>query len=128
MNKLSILLCAVLSSLSLVACGGDGGSSGLPDSKVVGTLTVSEAEALCNELAGVFPERMVTCDGTAITIGIDPADCVGDQPPTTCTATVGDFRDCFEAFGNLSDAQICDDATPTPPACAPVLSAGCTGN
>ena len=126
MNKISIILSSIV-SLSLVACGGDDGDSGLSDSKVIGSLTASESMDLCLELVESFPQRTVDCGGgVTLTVGIDPADC-DDQPPATCNATVGNFRDCFEAFGNLSDAQVCDDATPPPASCAPVLTAECNG-
>lgn len=125
MNKISIILSSIL-SVGLVACGGDSGS-GLSDSKVVGTLTLSEAMDLCVELSESFPERTVDCGGgVTLTVGINPAECT-DQPPATCTATVGNFRDCFDAFGDLSDAELCSDTTLPPAACAPVLSAECSG-
>jgi len=123
MNKISMVLCGVL-SMALVACGG-GDDSGLSDSKVVGTLTLEEAMSLCQELAGVFPERTVDCGGgNTLTVGIDPAECT-DQPPMTCTATVGQFRDCFGDISDLTDAQWCDPNTQPPASCAPVLSAEC---
>ena len=126
MNKTSTLLIGIL-SLGLIACGGDDGS-GVPDSKVVGMLTADEATAVCTELAGIFPERTVDCgDGITITIGIDSAECGQEQPPATCTATVGDYRDCFAALSDFTDAQICSDTAP-PPACAPVFTAGCGGS
>lgn len=113
-----------LLSLALAACGG-GDDSGLDDSKVVGQLTASEAMSLCVELSGVFPQRTVDCGGgNTIDVGIDPAEC-NEAPPATCTATVGQFRDCFGDISDLTDAQWCDANTQPPASCAPVLSADC---
>lgn len=120
-----MVLCSVL-ALALAACGGDDdGGSGIPDSKVVGTLTASEAMSVCLELSASFPERTVDCGGgLTITVGIDSADC-NEAPPATCTATVGQFRTCFDALGDYTDAQWCDENTAPPASCAPVLSAEC---
>ena len=124
MNKLVLVVCT---SLGLLACGSDDDGSGLPDSKVIGTLSASEAMAFCNELEASFPQRTVDCGGGAmVTVGFE-ADCSMAMARTTCTATVGNFRDCFGDLDGLSDAQLCDDTTPAPASCAPVLSAGCTG-
>jgi hypothetical protein len=123
MNKKTWVVCIL--SLALAACGGGDDDSGVPDSKVVGQLTASEAMAVCVELAGIFPARTVDCGGgNTINVGIDPAEC-DEAPPATCTATVGQFRDCFGDIADLTDAQWCDANTQPPASCAPVLSAEC---
>jgi len=118
----------VLSSvalISLLSCGGDGGSSGLPDSKVVGTLTPAESDALCQEFVADFPARTIDCGGGfTVEIGTTAADCDGSTPPATCTATVGDFRECFDMLSGLSDAEFCMLEVP-PAACSAVLGPGC---
>jgi hypothetical protein len=99
----------------LMGCGGDGVS----DSKKLTDLSAAETKDVCNELADDYPERTVNCSGTMITVGYSAADCAmpGDAAPDTCTATVGDVRDCADAIFSLSDEQICtSDALPA--ACA----------
>lgn len=115
-------------SLALAACGGDGGgSSGLPDNKSAGSLTSAEAMALCQEIAADYPERTIDCgNGTTITIGTSASDCATATIPATCTATVGDFRDCFAAMDALTDAQVCM-SDGFPPECAPVFTQTCIG-
>ena len=126
-TKIAMVLCSMF-SLTMVACGGDdGGSSGVSDSKVIGTLSASEAMAVCIELTEIFPERTVDCGGgVTLTVGNSSSDC-GSQPPATCTATVGQLRDCFGDLSDLTDAQWCSDTTQPPASCAPVFAAECSG-
>lgn len=105
----------------LIGCGG----SGVSDSKKLADLSVSEAKDVCLELADDYPEKTVNCSGTSITIGYTAADCeTDDTTPSTCTATVGDIRDCADAIYSLSDAQFCMQET-LPAACAPLEAEGC---
>jgi len=98
----------------LVGCGGDGVS----DSKKLTDLSASESKDVCLELAEDYAPRTVDCDGTMITIGIEKADCNdAETAPATCTATVGDARDCYDAMFSMSDAEICMADAP-PAACA----------
>jgi hypothetical protein len=106
-------------ALSLAACGGD---SGVSSSKKLSELTTEEAKDACLELVADFPPRMVTCGDTTITVGTETADCDGEVAPSSCTATVGDARDCAEAFKNQTDAQLCMDG-PLPAACMKLV--GC---
>lgn len=112
MKKL-MLLAAVL-----VGCGG-----GVSDSKKLSDLTAAEAKEACEEMADDYPERTVTCESGGqtftLTLGIDKADCATDSEPApaTCTATVGDARDCYDAFYSLTDAEICSSDS-EPAACA----------
>lgn len=99
----------------LVGCGG-----GVSDSKKLAELSVSEAKDVCLELVDDYPEKTVNCNGTMTTVGFTKAECDDEGPaPATCTATVGDIRDCTDAFYSLSDAQICMLET-LPAACAPL--------
>ena len=113
MKKLMLL------AVVLVGCGGDDGVS---DSKRLSDLTQAEAQSVCEDLADDFPERSVNCMGTTITIGFNKSECAADSTeptPATCTATVGDARDCADAFYGLTDDQICTTET-LPAACAPL--------
>lgn len=122
MKNFSLLL---LSVVTVGACGGGGGSggdgSGIPSSTLLKDITVAQSTQLCHYAADVFPERSVTCDSQAETIGInDATDCTDSDPlevADTCTATVGDAESCFEALGNLSDAEWCM-LSAEPAACA----------
>jgi hypothetical protein len=100
-----------------MGCGGDGVS----DSKKLTDLSTQETKDVCEELAADFPERTVNCSGTMITIGYNKAECAGntEPAPATCTATVGDVRDCADALFSLSDDQICT-TDELPAACAPL--------
>jgi hypothetical protein len=105
----------------LVGCGGDGVS----DSKKLSDLTPTEAKDVCLELVDDYPERTIDCSGTMITIGFTAAECNDEQAaPATCTATVGDIRDCTDAIYSLTDAQFCMQET-LPAACAPLEGEGC---
>ena len=107
--------------LFLAACGGGGGVS---DSAVLGELSDEDAQSLCEEVAG---ERTVDCDGTEVTFGIDPAECVdAEPPPATCEATAGDLRDCYGAMDALSDEEICN-LTELPSECDFLSTAECGG-
>ncbi len=97
----------------MAACGG-----GVDDSKKLSDLSTEEAKDVCLDLAADFPERMVTCSGVTITIGLSEAECnTPDTAPATCTATVGDVRACNKAMYELSDAELCSSQS-LPAACA----------
>lgn len=107
--------------LALYGCGG-GGDSGVPDSAVASDLSAEEAQAVCEEIEF----REVDCGGgNTMTLGQE--DCsTAEPPPATCTATVGEFRDCFDALEALSDDEICMLEEP-PAACDAFFSAECSG-
>jgi hypothetical protein len=113
------LLCV---AVLLMACGGDdGGGGGGNDSQQLGSLTTEEATALCNDLAGDYPEKTVSCPDGDTTIGFEDGACDGDQTfDSSCTATVGEARDCYDALYNEPDADICSQTIPEE--CAPLLS------
>jgi hypothetical protein len=117
MKTISCLVSVLV--LSLAACGGD---SGVDSSKKLSELSSQESKDACLELVEDFPPRMVTCGGTMITVGTETADCDGEVAPSSCTATVGDARDCAEAFKNQTDEQLCMDG-PLPAACMKIV--GC---
>jgi hypothetical protein len=102
-----------VASLSLVACGGDGGT-GLDSNKALGTLTTAELTDLCEYVVDQYPSEPVDCDGTEV----EPPtvqECVDDPFPEDCTATVGQAEACAEALG----ADPC--AMSLPEACAPLF-------
>jgi len=105
----------------LVGCGG--GDDGPSSSKKLADLSNSEATDLCHSFASDYPPKTVDCgaDGTT-TFGFDDADCTGSDNTfdSTCTATVGDLRDCADDLYNESDADICNQVVP--PSCAAVSS------
>jgi hypothetical protein len=97
--------------------GGPGGSSGLPRSSTVGSLSSTDAATLCDWLnagQGGYG-RMVTCSGgTTRTTDADQATCVAGShaAQTACpTLTVGDTEDCVNAIGSdlcaISTASAC---------------------
>lgn len=123
--KRSILVAFILSAAA--ACGGGGGgSSGIPDSTVASDLSMEEVVSFCEEMAADYPAREVDCGGTEPEQnGIDPAECADAEPfADTCTATVGDFRDCFGAIYALSDEEFCN-LTEIPPECEPLIEGNC---
>lgn len=131
MKSLSLVL---LSVLAVGACGGDdggSGGSGLSSSILVKDLTPAQGTALCHSLAADWPQRTVTCSGQMQTIGVDDADCTSasgspiDDVPDTCTATVGDAEACFQALGNVSDADFCAGNFTLPASCMKINSTEC---
>lgn len=103
-------------TLSILALAGAVGCGGPSDSDKLSELSLSEAKDLCHEMVDLNPERSVTCNGQTFTVGLNDADCdddtEADLPPDSCTATVGDARDCNEAQGDLTEAQICSGTLP----------------
>lgn len=99
-----------------IGCGG-GGGGGVDSSAVVGTLSTSDAMALCNEFAADYPTKSATCDGETFSVGVSGSDCSGSDftaPPAACTATVGEFEDCFAA----EYADPCGSGSAVATACA----------
>lgn len=112
-----ILQLSLLAVPFVVACGG-----GPSDSTKLADLSVSEARDLCEESVDANPLRTITCEGQPVEWGIDPADCAAsdvNEVAAGCTATVGQARDCFDALGALSDAEVCA-LTSLPAACAAI--------
>lgn len=100
----------------LVGCGGDGVS----DSKKLADLTAEESKDVCLDLAAEYPEKTIVCGTTSVTLGLATAECnTSDDVPATCTATVGDIRECTGVLYSLSTDQFCMlDSLPA--ACAPL--------
>ena len=102
------------------ACGG------VPDSAVVADLSDDDLLSLCEEYGD--SARSVTCsmDGMEFTmdIGYDSEEECGEDieaPPAGCTATVGDYRQCQDAFAAMSDDEICGMAG-LPAECAAMMA------
>lgn len=94
-------LCAVA---MLMACGGGSSGSGVSGSKKLSDLTAEESRKLCEySVEAEDGPRTVTCDnGDKIEIsGDEECDTASaDDFPESCTATVSDAEDCFEALGD----------------------------
>ncbi len=113
MRLLSALFFA--SSLTLVACGG-GGGSGLDSSKTLGSLSSAELTDLCEFVVDTYPSEAVDCgDGQMFEPGT-VAECTEDPFPSDCAATVGQAEACVEALA----ADVCADTLPE--ACAPIFA------
>jgi hypothetical protein len=119
MRILSYLLVAVP---FVIACGGGSGGSGLSDSTKLTDLSTDQAKALCEELTF---SREITCEGSTISIHSQNCSDVG-QPGASCTATVGDARDCTDAEQTESDAKLC--AGDLGAACAKLSGCGMGGD
>ncbi len=112
---------ALIGSALLLATVGCGDS--VPDSTKLFDLSTAEAKEVCLELVGDYPERSVTCGAATIKIGLTTAECNDNEPaPASCTATVGDARDCNAALYDKTDAELCADE-PLPAVCAKLV--GC---
>jgi hypothetical protein len=117
--KLSYALLTMM-TIAMVGCP----KEEVDSSKRLSELSTDEAKDVCFDLVDEFPERMVSCgDGVMITIGGSADDCDGQVPDGSCTATVGDARDCAEAQKALTDAQLCADG-PLPDECVELV--GCS--
>ncbi|MEZ4323240.1 MAG: hypothetical protein R3F61_37595 [Myxococcota bacterium] len=103
------------------------GCGGVPDGKLLTDVDEDDVAKLCEEFVKDAPARTVTCDfdGFEVTIEVglfdDETECNStyEPPPDGCEATVGDMRDCVQAFAEITDAEICDPEADgsVPPAC-----------
>ena len=121
---------ALLCTGIVVACGGGTGGSGSGVSPGVrlNTLSSGDLDKFCNYLVALTPKRTIMCSATvSVSVGQTKAECLtqGMDFATmnpTCTTTVGQAEDCFEALDAFSDAQLCSDTTPLPAACGPIFN------
>lgn len=91
-------LCA---SLMVVACGGSSGS-GVSGTKKLVELTASEQDKLCSfEVEAEGGPRTVDCGGGTMVTIHDKGTCLADfsQISPSCTATVKQAEQCFDAIG-----------------------------
>lgn len=120
--KKNLLSTILVGAAFVVGCGGGGG---VDTSAELGSLSASDQTSLCNTLLADYPSKSVTCDGSTFNIGIMASQCSGSDAlgdiPATCTATVGQAEDCFDAEYN--DPCGSDAATAT--ACQPLAAADC---
>lgn len=105
----------IAATLLLSACGISNGTE-------LGSLDKEDAIKLCEEAEA----RTIECGEGDVTWTIElNGDCSdAEAPPETCTATVGDWRDCVDAWDAMSDDEICA-AESTPSACAAVYVDAC---
>lgn len=105
----------IAATLVLSACGLSNGTE-------LGSLDQEDATKLCEE----GEARTIECGEGEVTWTIElNGDCDNAEvPPETCTATVGDWRDCSDAWAAMSDEEICA-AESTPSECAPLFTAEC---
>jgi hypothetical protein len=110
--RLSILV------LALAACG-------VSDSSLLTELSDSQAVSLCEE----YGEKEITCgEGEftfTFTFGADCDTTTADETPAECTATVGDYRDCFDAIYAMTDEEFCNSEDI--PECDALFTATCSG-
>lgn len=99
---------------------------GLPDDTLMSDLEEGDVEKLCEELAS--DERSVTCTTDdyefTIEIGGSADECVTDNDASYyegCDVTVGDIRDCDDAWSDLSDEEICGLESGFPAECDPLI-------
>lgn len=144
---MKLRLLAAFLCTGLMYCGGGSGggggvgNSGLDSSKTLGSLDEGEAMDLCEYFFGLLnPPRVIDCDGTEVTFGIDDeeladavADCTADvSEADSCQATVGQAESCFEDQTELSDDEICElflggTEPELPASCAPIMDPTCAG-
>lgn len=103
----------------LVGCG-------LPDDTLMSDLEESDVEKLCEELASDV--REVTCSGEGyeftVEIGGTVDECIDDNDVSYyegCDVTVGDVRDCNDAWDAMSDEELCSADAEYPAACEPIV-------
>ncbi len=108
-------LLALPALLLLAGCGG------ISDGTELTSLTADDADAVCAELADAAPAREVTCgEGDfefTFTLGVDEAECASGFEPVesaSCTATVGDMKDCMSEGLDLSDEELCEPSDEEP--------------
>jgi hypothetical protein len=106
-------------ALALSACGVSNGTS-------IADLSDAQATAICEE----YEERVITCEGEGfefeLTYGGDCEDASVGDAPEGCEATVGDYRDCFDAVYAQSDEELCSsDGLPSD--CDALFTEACIG-
>jgi hypothetical protein len=122
-----------------IGCGGSNGvgvdarrsidaspDSGIDPSKPIGSLSVADQMAVCQELAREYPKMTITCGtGNTRDVGTDPSECTGSNfqvVPASCPVTVGQLEDCSAAEYREGSAAVCSNTIPTE--CAPLANAG----
>ena len=94
---------------------------GVADGKLLSELSAEQAMSVCDEYA----PRTIPCgDEVEREVCVFGGTCEDAMAPSSCMATVGDYRACQEAVEALSDAAFCDEAG-APIACDAVLDASC---
>ena len=91
----------IISTLALSACG-------ISDGTALADLSADDGTKICEE----YEPRTVTCDVEGFEFTVEFAtECDtnngASDVPEACDATVGDFRDCFDAWSAMSDEEIC---------------------
>ena len=78
---------------------------GISDSKLLVDLSADDLTKLCGE----FDDATYTCTGATATytINLAAADCVSSSYSDTCTATVGDLRNCNADTRAVLEADAC---------------------
>lgn len=93
-----------LGVLVVAACGGGSSGSGISSSKKLADLSTEESRKLCEyDIKVEKGPRTVTCDDGSTHDVEDASVCAsveGAPVGASCTATVGDAEDCFEALGD----------------------------
>lgn len=119
------LLGAIAIGMFAAACGGGG-----DDDVLIKNATVAQAKSFCEyQNDHGYAAKTCTANGTQVMVSASKTqDCsmitVGGVP-ATCTATIGDAKDCVDAISD--DPCVLVGATP-PAACAKIIAPSCTGD
>ena len=114
---------ALLLSAFAIGCG-------IPDATLMSDLDDDQVEKLCGELASDIREVNCTGDGGeyGFELGGSQEECISDHDfYDGCDVTVGDVRECNEAWDALSDEEICSLEDGFPPECDPVIDCAVGG-
>jgi len=102
----------MITSLTIAACG-------VPDGKLLADLKDNQLASVCEE----FSPRTIVCEGEEVQETI----AFGERcpsAPSTCAATVGNFRDCHEQLELMTDEDYCETEN-GPQECYALLTEGC---
>lgn len=121
MKNFIAIVCALGFAVAIGCGGGDGGDKKLSE------FSDAEAKELCEYVNdNLIPAATCQYMGQEVMLeAMTPLDCstaVAGDTPSSCTATEGDFKDCWETL-NADPCLLLEEAPP--PECAEIFSAAC---